>query len=52
MTPTQQKLALRLYKRYQTTGREYRELAASLGLQITDLNQICWRINHAQKATV
>jgi hypothetical protein len=51
MTPQQLKTAHRLWKRYKTQTREYRELAASLGIQITDLNVECSRANAIWKQT-
>lgn len=49
MTPAQQKLALRLYRGYKTDSSEYRKLAESLGIQITDLNKECWRIEFIRR---
>lgn len=49
MTPDQQRQAMRLYDRYQTTGREFRDLAASMGLDIGGLCAQCWRIKKARR---
>ena len=44
MTPAQQRQALKLYDTYNVDGREYRELAQSLGLNTGELNAACWQI--------
>lgn len=49
LTPAQLKRAIRLYDRYQTETREYREIAQSVGWQITDLNRHIWKIKHAER---
>ncbi len=49
MTAAQQKQALKMYDAYDVDGREYRELAASLGMNTGELNQACWKIRHAQR---
>ena len=49
LTPEQLKRAIRLYDRYQCETREYREIAASVDWQITDLNRHIWHIKHAQR---
>lgn len=49
MTPEQRKQALKMYDAYDVDGREYRELAESLGMNTGELNQACWHIRHAQR---
>lgn len=51
MYPDQLKRALKLYDAYKCDGREYRELAASYGMQITELNAECsrYRRDHPKK---
>jgi hypothetical protein len=44
MTPTQAKLATRLYRAYKTETREYRQLAEALGINTAELNRRCWHI--------
>lgn len=44
MTPDQQRQAMKLYNGYKTTGREFRELAASMGLSISELCTKCWHV--------
>jgi len=51
LTPKQLKRAIRLYDRYETESREYREIAESVGWQITDLNRHIWHIKHAERQT-
>ena len=38
------KQALKMYDAYDVDGREYRELAESLGMNTGELNQACWQI--------
>lgn len=49
LTPADMKNALSLYKRYKCDTEAYRQLAAKNGISVTDLNQYCWRVLHAER---
>jgi hypothetical protein len=43
-SPTEQRKALSMYRRFKTDSREYKQLAESLNVNTAELNSYCWHL--------